>query len=558
MTASLPGDAASQLRPLLPTAASLQLLSRTPSPTYWDMLRHDPGLALLLVTCLPELWRPAPFSLQLLTTPRLLQTALAQFQEPGAVYFDARSRPLQPIVRYCRTLANHAWRIAWRTQRWDAELAWVAGLLAPLGWYALGATSSATVAACLQDHSFLRSPADSQRHYFGRTACEIARRLARRWQLPPVLHAVVGHVELPLEQATVLGGHPDLQAILQLAVYLTHQQLPETPLLPVPVQVEAAQARLNLDDASLASPTPMAETMTFDPANVFLWQDPRDVPLLADLLHATLENRLRASGALIDQLEGVMDELHQVLVQTEQTGRQQLRDAKLASLAEFAAGAGHEINNPLAVISGQAQYLLSHEEATAKCQALRSIVRQSQRIASVLSELMLFARPTPPQPSCLDLAQLCQQILTREREVLATRQIRLELQLADPLPAIFADPRHTLLALQCLVRNAIEAVPEHGLIRISAQRPCPHQLEVVVEDSGPGPEVEQREHLFDPFFSGRAAGRGRGLGLSTAWRLVQINGGELDYLPEPGHPARFILRLPLVVPLEEVSTRRSA
>jgi signal transduction histidine kinase len=66
----------------------------------------------------------------------------------------------------------------------------------------------------------------------------------------------------------------------------------------------------------------------------------------------------------------------------------------------------------------------------------------------------------------------------------------------------------------------------------------------VVEDSGPGPAEADLDHLFDPFYSGREAGRGRGLGLAIAWRLARVNGGDVRYAPVPGGPTRFVLELP--------------
>ena len=75
--------------------------------------------------------------------------------------------------------------------------------------------------------------------------------------------------------------------------------------------------------------------------------------------------------------------------------------------------------------------------------------------------------------------------------------------------------------------------------------PAPDRLEWVVEDSGSGPSPTQREHLFDPFYSGRQAGRGRGLGLPTAWRLAQGHGGEVRFEASAEGPTRFVLSVPL-------------
>ena len=105
-------------------------------------------------------------------------------------------------------------------------------------------------------------------------------------------------------------------------------------------------------------------------------------------------------------------------------------------------------------------------------------------------------------------------------------------------------------ALGCLLRNAIEAASADGWARLVLAEPGPAEhIEVFVEDSGPGPTAEQRPHLFDPFYSGRSAGRGRGLGLPVAWRLARQQGGDLRLEPSrPNAPTRFVLALPRATP----------
>src|SRR5262249_44799248 len=106
-----------------------------------------------------------------------------------------------------------------------------------------------------------------------------------------------------------------------------------------------------------------------------------------------------------------------------------------------------------------------------------------------------------------------------------------------------ADLQHLRTILGSLIRNAIDAAPQEGWVSVRAEKSDGDCLQVVVEDNGPGPAPEIREHLFDPFYSGRSAGRGRGLGLSTAWRLAQHNGGDVSFDTSAG-VTRFILSLP--------------
>ena len=113
---------------------------------------------------------------------------------------------------------------------------------------------------------------------------------------------------------------------------------------------------------------------------------------------ATAEARRRSGTLLALRLEQEVDDLHARLGRVAADADRNLQTANLEALAEFAAGAGHEINNPLAVISGHAQRLLRTEQDDDRADSLRAVVRQTQRIAGILRELMQFARPPKPQP----------------------------------------------------------------------------------------------------------------------------------------------------------------
>jgi signal transduction histidine kinase len=231
-------------------------------------------------------------------------------------------------------------------------------------------------------------------------------------------------------------------------------------------------------------------------------------------------------------------------VEQRQGERERLQAQKLTALAELAAGAGHEINNPLAVISGQAQYLLAHEEEPARRRALQTITSQAQRIHQILTELMHFARPPVPHRQPVDVGGLIRDVTESLRGLAAERKVRLVC--AEPaLPvAIHADPTQARTALSCLLRNAIEAAPAEGWAGIRLETPENGAVDLIVEDNGNGVSPAEREHLFDPFYSGRKAGRGRGLGLSTAWRLARQHAGEVRFDAASAAPTRFVLSLP--------------
>ncbi len=230
-----------------------------------------------------------------------------------------------------------------------------------------------------------------------------------------------------------------------------------------------------------------------------------------------------------------------------------LEDLKLRGLAELAAGAAHEINNPLAIISGQAQHLLKTEESPERIHALQRIVAQSQRIHGVLNDLMLYARPPKLHRRVVPLLPLVRAAAETLADLALERRVHLDVAEADARLRLHADPHLLGLAVQCLLRNAVEAAPAEGWVRAKIES-TGGRVRVVIEDSGHGLNGARREHLFDPFYSGRTAGRGAGLGLSKAWRIAQLHGGGLDFESEPGRLTRLVLSLPAEESLQEVKS----
>jgi signal transduction histidine kinase len=290
------------------------------------------------------------------------------------------------------------------------------------------------------------------------------------------------------------------------------------------------------------------------------WEDPRKVHLLPDLLAVARENRRLQGGRLFAKLEEDNNRLNEVLAHQVQSEEDRLRHTCLAALAELAAGAGHEINNPLAVISGQAQYLLGHEHdwfvETGQDQvrdSLQAVIAQTRRIHGLLRDLMLFARPPSPRWEWVDLARLIGEVAASFRDASEGQGIQLEVDCSLERLLVKGDADMLRQALLCLVRNAVEAVASPGWVRLVLGMPQPGQpVEVRVEDSGPGPSAEQQKHLFDPFYSGRNSGRGKGMGLPIAWRLAQCHGGDVRLEMSPSQPTTFVLSLAANGPVASV------
>ncbi len=223
-----------------------------------------------------------------------------------------------------------------------------------------------------------------------------------------------------------------------------------------------------------------------------------------------------------------------------------LECAKLDALKELAYGASHEINNPLANISARAQLLLRDESDPERRRALEAIHQQAHRAHEMISDLMLFARPPRLERRPLQVATLLQQI---ERELIdecRRRAVDLTIQVDPSLPSVAADEVQLGVAIKALCTNALEAIGRDGVIRVEAGVSSNGAAVVIaVGDSGPGIPAAIRPHIFDPFFSGREAGRGLGFGLSKSWRIVTEHGGRLTVDDSAVTGARFVVELPL-------------
>lgn len=220
-----------------------------------------------------------------------------------------------------------------------------------------------------------------------------------------------------------------------------------------------------------------------------------------------------------------------------------LEAEKLAAMAEFAAGAGHEINNPLAIIAGRAQLLLADEADPERRRELAVIHAQVKRAHEMIADMRLFARPPQPERKRFDLIPLLDAVVADLAAQGAERAIQVvRLGEATPLE-LEADPTQLEVVLRAMGKNALELIAQGGQIQFAAQQ-TGAEVCIQVSDDGPGIAPDERQHLFDPFYSARQAGRGLGLGLSKCWRIVTNHGGRIEVHSQPGQGATFAIFLP--------------
>jgi signal transduction histidine kinase len=224
---------------------------------------------------------------------------------------------------------------------------------------------------------------------------------------------------------------------------------------------------------------------------------------------------------------------------------QRVAEARLESLRELAYGAGHEINNPLANIAARAQALLIDEREPERRRRLATIVDQAFRARDMIGGLMLFARPPKPEPTETTVDEVLRPVVESLAIRATARAIRLEYTAAPAPVTLFVDPTQVGEAVRMLALNSLEAVDDGGRVHLEAAGAGGLQwARIVVGDDGPGMDPETAARACDPFFSGRDAGRGIGLGLPKARRLIESSGGSLAIESRPGRGTRCIVDLP--------------
>jgi signal transduction histidine kinase len=250
-----------------------------------------------------------------------------------------------------------------------------------------------------------------------------------------------------------------------------------------------------------------------------------------------IEWRLPALVAMLDNYEQRLADFD---------GR--LEQEKLESLKELAYGASHEINNPLANIAARAQTLLREETDPERQRKLTAIHRQAMRAHEMIADLMLFARPPRLHRVFCDLRDLARRVVEEQAESAAEHRIELACD-GDETPVLVeGDETQLAVAIGALVTNALEAVGNDGRVDVAVRQTAVEDhawAEVAVSDDGPGISAEVRQHMFDPFYSGREAGRGLGFGLSKCWRIVTDHGGQMIVGQSAQRGAELTMLLPL-------------
>ena len=247
-------------------------------------------------------------------------------------------------------------------------------------------------------------------------------------------------------------------------------------------------------------------------------------------LEARVEERTRELTDALKHLRDAQDQL--------------VRQERLAILGQLAGGVGHELRNPLGVMTNAIYYLeavLTDQRPEVK-EYLGILQQQVGLSEKIVSDLLDFARIKPPSREVVALDTLLDHQINR---LAMANGVRVERDLPADLPPAFVDPVQVGQVVLNLLTNAVEAVGEHGGRLVLRARHEPPNLRLEVADSGPGIAPSDLDKIFEPLFTTKP--RGIGLGLAVSRGLARSNGGEITVASPPGEGARFTLTLPTTV-----------
>ena len=266
-------------------------------------------------------------------------------------------------------------------------------------------------------------------------------------------------------------------------------------------------------------------------------------------LYAEIQERTTHLAQLNAELHTEIAERKQAVEQLQRQQETLFQSEKLAAMGSLLASVAHELNNPLSVVTMQADLLRDETPDQAGAERVRLISQSAERCVRIVQNFLALARQTPPQRTGVELNCVVREALELLTYALDVDDINVQLHLADHLPTLWADPHQLHQVVVNLITNAHQALretpPPRQLTITTRSDRSGTQLSLEVEDLGPGIPLELQEHIFEPFFTTKPPGVGTGLGLPFCRGIIEGHGGRIHVDSQPGQGARFVVELPV-------------
>jgi signal transduction histidine kinase len=327
----------------------------------------------------------------------------------------------------------------------------------------------------------------------------------------------------------------------------------EPGILALPLAVKEREARATLEDFDRSMRLASLAFLALA-AGLALSLSRRISGPIRDLTQATRriaggDLRTRVATVSRDELKNLVDSFNQMASDLERQRRDLERSNRLAAWAEMARQVAHEVKNPLTPIQLSTEHLQrvwrdGAADFGATLEACTdTILRQVRTLRGIVTEFSAFARPPAPEPEEVDLGRLVEEAVRPYRNALPPG-VALDVEVGTALPNLRLDRRLVARAVVNLLENALQAVGDGGriVVRVGASN---GDLEVEVEDDGPGLAPDSLARAFEPFFSTKS--HGSGLGLALVRRVAEDHGGSATLTSTLGQGTQARIRLPLSV-----------
>lgn len=275
--------------------------------------------------------------------------------------------------------------------------------------------------------------------------------------------------------------------------------------------------------------------------------------LLAVTLTTRLQARLATREHEINRLNRTLEQkVHERTAELEEknrrlreTEKELARTERLAELGMLSAGVAHEINNPLAIIRGNAELLqMTLPEAADSQEEVSEILQQTGRINRITSSLLSLTKQDQRRLAPVLLDGLLDEVLDRIGHQVSLEPYQIVRAYRQDGLLVLADREQLQQVFTNLVLNGLQAMADGGVLTVEAAHDTAGLCSVTVADTGPGIPEGQQERLFTPFFTTKP--QGTGLGLAISWGIVRNHGGTISVNSAPGVGARFRVTLPLL------------
>jgi len=249
-----------------------------------------------------------------------------------------------------------------------------------------------------------------------------------------------------------------------------------------------------------------------------------------------------------DEFSELAVAINRMLARLKDRENQLARTSRMAAVGTLTAGVAHELNNPLNNIALNAEALHESLEAYTDAQKLKmlgDIRNQVERASATVKNLLDFTRVEKPVLVSVSLNSAVaevQRLVANEAEI---NHVEFRVEIPEDLPQVHGSPRDLQQVFLNLFLNAIQAMPNGGLLKIRGRIGPSGSIDVEVTDTGPGIPEEVVGSVFDPFFTTKEAGAGSGLGLFISYGILEKHKGSIAVRSKPGEGTTFSVSLPI-------------